>query len=81
MRQWLAAHARHYVALGAVYLGDDLFFRQPLCQAVLNADGHFIFVCKPSSHRLIQDYPTGIDLPVVEETVRRGRQCFVHRDR
>ena len=48
-KRWLAAHGRRYAALDAVYLGDDLFSRQPLCQAVLDVGGHFIFVCKPSS--------------------------------
>jgi hypothetical protein len=58
-------------------VGDDLFSRQPLCQAVLDACGHFIFVCKPSSHPLIQDYLTGIELPMVEQTVKRGKQRYV----
>jgi len=61
--------------------GDDLFSRQPLCQAVLDAGSHFIFVCKPASHPLIQDYLTGIDPAVIEQTVRRGKQRFVHRYR
>jgi hypothetical protein len=80
-KRWLAAHGRRYAALNAVYLGDDLFSRQPLCQAVLDAGGHFIFVCKPSSHPLIQEYLTGIDLPMVEQTVKRGKQRFIHRYR
>jgi hypothetical protein len=80
-KRWLAAHGKRYAALDAVYLGDDLFSRQPLCQAVLDADGHFIFVCKPSSHPLIQAYLTGIELPVVEQAVRRGKQRSVHRYR
>jgi hypothetical protein len=80
-KRWLAAHGQRYAALGAVYPGDDLFSRQPLCQAVLDTGGHFIFVCKPSSHPLIQEYLTGIDLPAVEQTVRRGKQRFTHRYR
>jgi hypothetical protein len=52
-KHWLATYGQRYAALDAVYLGDDLFSRQPLCQAVLDAGGHFIFVCKPSSHPLI----------------------------
>ena len=48
---------------------------------MLDAGGHFIFVCKPSSHPLIQEYLTGIDLPTVEQTVKRGKQRFVHRYR
>jgi hypothetical protein len=80
-KRWLAAHGRRYAALGAVYLGDDLFSRQPLCQAVLDVGGHFLFVCKPTSHPLIQEYLNGIDLPAIEQTVRRGTQRSVHRYR
>jgi hypothetical protein len=65
----------------SVYLGDDLFSRQPLCQAVLDVGGHFLFVCKPSSHPLIEEYLTGIDLPMVEQTVKRGKQHVIHRYR
>jgi hypothetical protein len=80
-KRWLAAHGQRYAALDAVYLGDDLFSRQPLCQAVLDTGGHFLFVCKPSSHPLIEEYLTGVDLPMVEPTVRRGKQRFVYRYR
>jgi hypothetical protein len=76
-KRWLATHGQRYAALDPVYLGDDLFSRQPLCQAVLDVGGHFIFVCKPSSHPLIQEYVTGADLPVLEQTVKRGKQRFV----
>ncbi|MCC6777992.1 MAG: hypothetical protein IT537_15370, partial [Hyphomicrobiales bacterium] len=37
-------------------------------------DGHFIFVCKPSSHPLIQEYIAGIDLQTHEETVKHGKK-------
>ena len=80
-KRWLAAHDGRYAALDAVYLGDDLFSRQPLCEAVLEAGGHFIFICKPSSHPLIQDYLTGIKLPMLEQTLRRGKPRVVHRYR
>ena len=80
-KRWLTAHGRRCAALDAVYLGDDLFSRQPLCQAVLDTGGHFLFVCKPSSHPLIREYLSGIDLPAVEQTVRRGKPRFVHRYR
>jgi hypothetical protein len=80
-KRWLTAHAQRYAEFDPVYLGDDLFSRQPLCQAVLDTGGHFIFVCKPSSHPLIQEYLTGAHLPVLEQTVKRGKQRFVHRYR
>jgi hypothetical protein len=80
-KRWLAAHGQRYAPRDPIYLGDDLFSRQPLCQAVLDAGGHFIFVCKPASHPLIQEYLTGADLPMLEQTVRRGKQRFTHRYR
>src|SRR4029077_19487214 len=46
--RWLAAHGPSYARLDPVYLGDDLYSRQPICQAVRAAGGHFMFVCKPS---------------------------------
>jgi len=67
-KRWLALHGSRYATMGAVYLGDDLFSRHPLCQAVRDTGGHFIFVCKPSSHPLIQEYLTGVELPVLEQT-------------
>jgi hypothetical protein len=80
-KRWLATHGQRYAALDPIYLGDDLFSRQPLCQAVRDAGGHFIFVCKPSSHPLIQQYLHGAELGLLEQTVKRGKQRFVHRYR
>ena len=47
-KRWLATHGQRYAALDPVYLGDDLFSRQPLCQAVLDAGGHFVSVVAPA---------------------------------
>lgn len=70
MRRWLVAHAARYARLRPVYLGDDLFSRQPTCQAVLDAVAHFIFVCKPTSHQTIEEYRAGI---VLEELIKRAK--------
>lgn len=80
-KRWLAARGRRYAELGAVFLGDDLFSRQPLCQAVRQVGGSSIFVCKPSSHPLIQEYITGVELPTLDVMVRRGKQRYTHRHR
>jgi len=77
-RRWLAAYGRHYAGLNPVYLGDDLYSRQPTCQAVRSVGGHFLFVCKPSSHPTIEEYLTGIELPQLIQRVKRGRQRFTH---
>jgi hypothetical protein len=80
-KRWLAAHGPRYAGLGPVYLGDDLFSRQPLCEAVRAQGASFICVCKPASHALIQEYITGVELPRREEKVRRGKTHVLHRYR
>jgi hypothetical protein len=78
-RRWLAAHGARYARLRPVYLGDDLFSRQPICEAVLAAGGHFLFVCKPESHKTIEEFRTGIVLDELSLKVRRGKQWVTHR--
>lgn len=80
-RRWLAAHGAHYARLKPIYLGDDLFSRQPICQAVLDAGGHFLFVCKPESHKAIEEFRAGIKRDERIERVRRGKQWFTYRYR
>jgi hypothetical protein len=67
--------------LKPIYLGDDLFSRQPICEAVRAVGGHFLFVCKPASHQTIEEYLTSVDLPTLTRTVKRGRQRFEYRYR
>jgi hypothetical protein len=78
VRRWLAAHASQYAHLKPIYLGDDLFSNQPICEAVRAVDGHFLFVCKPASHPLIQEYIAGVELPKHTMRVKRGRQWLTH---
>lgn len=84
-QRWLAAHAARYARLAPIYLGDDLYSRQPLCQAVRTAGGHFLFVCKPESHPTLQEYVTGAEalgeLDDHVERVKRGRERFTYRYR
>jgi hypothetical protein len=47
--------------------------------AVRALDRYFIFVCKPSSHPLIQEYITGVDLQTHEETINRGKKRSTYR--
>jgi hypothetical protein len=81
VRRWLARHGPGLARLDPVYLGDDLYACQPVCEAVLAQGGHFLFTCKPSSHQTLQEYLTGIDLPEHVERVKRGKQHFTHRYR
>src|SRR4051794_17595182 len=91
VRRWLARHGPGLARLDPVYLGDDLYACQPVCEAVLAQGGHFLFTCKlftcklftckPSSHQTLQEYLTGIDLPEHVERVQRGKQHFTPRSR
>jgi hypothetical protein len=78
-RRWLAARGARYAKLRPIYLGDDLFSRQPVCEAVVAAAGHFLFVCKPESHKAIEEFRAGIVLDELTQRVRRGKQWVIHR--
>lgn len=79
VRRWLSKHGVRYAALDPVYLGDDLMSRQPICQAVLAAGGHFLFVCKPDSHPAIEAFRQGIKPEELVRRVRRGKQWMTYR--
>ena len=52
-----------------------------MCEAVLAAGGHFLFVCKPATHTPIQEYITGARLERVAERVEEGRTWPTRRYR
>ena len=80
-RRWLAGHGPQYARLKPIYLGDDLFANQPMCEAIRAMDGHFLFTCKPASHPLILEYITGVELPTHSMRVKRGGAWVTHRFR
>jgi hypothetical protein len=80
-RRWLSRVGRDYAWLKPIYLGDDLYGHQPMCADVLAAGGSFIFGCKPSSHKTLIEYLTGIDLDGFSETIGVGSAKRVHRYR
>jgi len=49
-KRWLCTHGEYYAKRNVTILGDDLYSRQPFCQAVKDAKMHFILVCKEDSH-------------------------------
>ena len=77
-RRWLLAHAERYSRLNPVYLGDDLYSNQPMCEAVLASGGHFLFVCKPDSHKILHEYLTGVELASSSRGIKRGKQRATH---
>jgi len=49
-KRWLCEHGDYYAKRNVTLLGDDLYSRQPFCEAVKDAKMHLILVCKEDSH-------------------------------
>jgi hypothetical protein len=79
--RWLAAHGPKYAHLKPIYLGDDLSSRQPTCEAVKAIGGHFLFTAKPTSHKTIEEWLDGAEVPSMEARVKQGARFVTHRYR
>src|SRR5246127_4493396 len=75
-RRWLAAHGASFAHLNPIYLGDDLYSCQPICEAVHQANGNFLFVCKPAPHPTLTEYLSGVEPCEHVETLKRGKARF-----
>ena len=67
-KRWLSTKAEHYPLDKVIVLGDDLYCCQPHCKAVHAQNWHFIFVCKPESHKTLYEY---LDLQNVQSLSKR----------
>ena len=54
-KRWVNTHGDFYAKQNVTILGDDLFSRQPFCEALKNKKLHFILVCKPDSHLHLEE--------------------------
>ena len=54
-KRWLPAHSDQLRPFRPVFLGDDLYCCQPLCQLVRHLEADFLFICKPSSHKRLYE--------------------------
>jgi hypothetical protein len=80
-RRWLARHGPGLDRLKPVYLGDDLYSRQAICESVQGLGADFLFVAKPSSHPTLMEWLAGIELACHEERIKKGRSFVTHRYR
>jgi hypothetical protein len=80
-KRWLARLGASYSWLRPVYLGDDLFSRQPMVEAIQATGGSFLLVCKPASHKTLNEYLTGAELENMNETKGNGADRRIHRYR
>ena len=79
--RWLAAHGPKYAHLKPIYLGDDLSSRQATCEAVRAIDGHFLFTAKPSSHKTLNSWLEGAEVPTMAQKIKQGARFVTHRYR
>ncbi len=54
-KRWLEKHGSFYAKRKSIILGDDLYSRQPFCQALKELGLHFLLVCKPDSHTMLYE--------------------------
>jgi hypothetical protein len=78
MKRWLAAHTEAYKWLHATILGDDLFSKYPICQAILQAGMSFILTCKPASHPWLTETVENSDRNEVTKRDWNGRNHLVY---
>lgn len=73
-KRWLRRYGPRYRALGVTVLGDDLYSRQPLCEAILEQGLNFILVCKPDSHKTLYEWVAGLESTGGVETLVKKRR-------
>ncbi len=78
-KRWLTAHAERMRELRPVYLGDDLFACQPICEAVLKSGGDFLFTAKPQSHKALYDFMNGAAIEERSVQRKQGAKKLTYR--
>jgi hypothetical protein len=80
-KRWLAAHGERVKDLRPVYLGDDLFACQPICEAVKAAGGDFLMTAKADSHIALYDFMRGAEREDMSVTRKEAGKTLNHRYR
>ena len=79
-KRWLARFGARYRSLGITILGDDLYCKQPLCEAIRREGLNFILVCKPDSHKTLYEWVAGLaasgDVQTLVIQRRAGKRTY-----
>jgi len=79
-KRWLGQFGARYRPLGITILGDDLYCKQPLCEAIRREGLNFILVCKPDSHKTLYEWVAGLaatgDLQTLTIKRRQGKRRY-----
>jgi len=74
-KRWLSTFGPHYSPWGVTILGDDLYCKQPLCEAIRAENFNFILVCKPDSHKTLYKYIENQEDLGKIETIKTKERC------
>jgi len=80
-KRWLAAHGERVKPLRPIFLGDDLFACQPICQLVVDAGHDFLLTAKPDSHKALYDFMDGAEVEQTSVTRKEGGKKLTYRYR
>ena len=74
-KRWLENNGAFYHTGNDTLLGDDLYAHQPFCRRAVGNNYHFIFVCKPDSHKYLYQWvdllEPGMDLHTLKVRVKK----------
>ena len=79
VRRWFSRVAPHCAKYKPVYLGDDLYAKNDLCEQIARSGAHFIFTCKDSSHKTLCEFRKGLSPQVHHETSIKSGQKREYR--
>jgi len=78
-KRWLTQYGPAYQQHGFCLLGDDLYCKQPLCEAILAQQMNFILICKPDSHKTLYEWIEGLQA-INEVTIKHHKGKTHYRD-
>ena len=81
-KRWLEQNATRYLWGTVTFLGDDLYAHQPFCRKTLLHGFHFLFTCKPESHKALYQWVNllepGPDLGRLERRIKVRAQFHTY---
>ena len=80
-KRWLSAHGERVKPLRPIFLGDDLFACQPVCQPIRESGADFLFTAKPDSHKALYDFMKGAQIEEASVARKEGPKKLTYRYR